>query len=223
MAKKRGKSPTQKNKELLGGKNTLPTKDGVNEKTIKETVEQKRKELNKPFSEREGIKKTPVEKSSEPPKSKGWGGRSGRGGGFVPEPFQEMIDRKRVFPKKPLSENKENIIENEDKVNFANLGDEQHSRIEKDEKEKLMLAMKDFAIDKPSFSNKQPILENDIQNNAPAPENVIEEKERIMLAMKDIDKKRPIFLDKIELEPTVEIDVSAPSIDGDSDGGDGGE
>ncbi len=35
QSKSRAKSPTKKNPDMVGGKNSLPTKNGVNEKTVK--------------------------------------------------------------------------------------------------------------------------------------------------------------------------------------------
>lgn len=47
MTKKKGSKNQLKNPNLLGGKNTLPTKNKVNDKTVKKVVEQKEKTLKK--------------------------------------------------------------------------------------------------------------------------------------------------------------------------------
>ena len=232
MDKGKGKSPTQKNKELLGGKNTLPTKDGVNEKTLKEIIKRKGKELNKPYTEREGIKKTPLEKSKEPPKSKNLGGKGGRGGGaFTPSSFPNRINNKLMLPPKPFVENKENTIENEKMANLedgnleANLNSPE---VNNEEKEKIVMAMKDSEIDEQSIFTEQPLIENEPQTKQiTEPKNQFEEKEKIVLAMRDVENTRPKFLENIEQEPIKDFDMPEPSFDGDvsdgSDGGDGGD
>jgi len=231
--KERGKSPTKKNIELLGGKNTLATKDGVNSENLNKVIKVKEEELKKPYAERKEIGKLNIEKPKEAPKSKGWIGRSGRGrsGGYIKDSFQDKLDRKKMLP--PDSPLSSNFTNDEERINLArmeneninvdiNQDTEEQPNIELQKKEEIMLAMRDFKIDQPMILNDNSILKNEVEHKLIESERDIKEKERIMLAMRDFEINKPAFSNDLELEPQIELDMSEPSMDGDSDGGDGG-
>ncbi|MBR9919541.1 MAG: hypothetical protein GYB31_01800 [Bacteroidetes bacterium] len=181
-------------------------------------------DTKKPFVEREGIKENSPKAPSEPPKSRGWQGRSGRGGGFVPDPFQRMIDRKQMIPRKPLSQLENEKIEPE--TNSPNYSGD---------KEKILITMGDFQEKKYELPQKGETERNKVLEPVEVKENELsiqneplfldENKEKLVLAMNNFKEEKPSFLKEIEgLEPKpLEIDLGDPSMEGDaSDGGDGG-